>query len=477
MEHIFLSILNRGIASAWMIILVILFRFLIKIEPKNFRYILWGLVGIRLACPFLPESRLSLVPSAEIIPESVIYSSVPEINSGITKVDEAINPIISAAMPDGAEEYSPSLPSIMGVAAIIWLVGMVCMLAYFFIGNLRIKKRVRTAMHLRDNIWLCDQVKSPFVFGVIHPKIYLPSGLERSQFDCMIAHENVHLKHHDHWWKIIGFLILAVYWFHPLVWISYYLFCKDIEFACDECVVRNMGVEEKKEYSRILLSFSVKGRTVFNGPLAFGENDVKKRIGAILSGKQPGLSTLLCSVGLCIVMAICFFTNPVSHVLDMNDISDMNIGTGIPQIVYGDAHILVMNGSFGLIQYDLDQQKIENRIPYTELEDLGIEYLNARASQNGEIIYMSNYDDSDFRYQYHLKSKKISKYSLDEMPEFYYVAKLNSDDPDENYLKGDEKIDLGDSFYYLRVKNDGSMSGLQIVWKYKDGNVDIMDVF
>lgn len=334
MSEVFLRILNMSIAASWMILAVIVIRFLLKKVPKTFHCILWAMVGVRLIFPFSIESALSLIPSNETIVLDTSYSEMPVIRSGISIINEALNPILSetfgaekdvlgadasgayvadtfssGTMPQSKGNVS-SLQHFIEIASIVWAVGAAAMLCYALFSYLRLHRKVKISMKMKENIWLCDYIDSPFILGVIKPRIYIPTNLKECWMDSVIAHENAHIHRHDHLWKPLGFLILSIYWFHPLVWIAYLLLCKDIELACDERVIREMDVQEKKDYSKALLSCSVPHHMVAACPLAFGEVGVKTRIKSVLNYRKPGFWMMAVSVVLCIVVAVCFLTNP-----------------------------------------------------------------------------------------------------------------------------------------------------------------------
>jgi beta-lactamase regulating signal transducer with metallopeptidase domain len=318
MGAIFLKLLNINIATSWLILAVMALRLFMKRAPKWVTCILWAMVAVRLVLPFSFDSIYSLIPSAETIPVQGIYSSNSlagnepyhfQLQSGIQTIDRAVNPI-------ALETSGSAMRSNIEVFAWIWLVGAVLLLLYAVISYLRMRRKVREAVPLRDNIWLCDAVKSPFILGIIRPRIYLPSDITEEHIHYVIAHEQAHLKHKDHWWKPLGFLLLAVYWFNPLVVAAYILFCRDIELACDETAIKNMKMDEKKAYSYSLVSCSMQRKMVMVCPLAFGEVGVKERIKTVLNYKKPGFWTVVVAVITCVIVAICFLTNPKEQAIE-----------------------------------------------------------------------------------------------------------------------------------------------------------------
>ena len=316
MDTIFLNLLNRSITAGWLVLAILVLRLLLRKAPKAITVFLWALVGFRLICPFSFESVLSLVPSAETIPARILYAQSPAIDSGISVLNAAINPILSETFrPEPVVSINP-LQIITGLASVIWLAGMAAMLLYTVFSDLRIHRKVREAVPLRDNLLLCDHIDTPFIFGVIRPKIYLPSNIRQQDLAYVIAHEQAHLMRHDHWWKPLGFLLLTVYWFHPLLWVAYVLLCRDIELACDEKVIREMGEQIKKPYSNALINCSVSRKAIAACPLAFGEGDVKKRIQSVLHYQKPALWVVIAAVVLCAILAVGFLTNPKTSLPD-----------------------------------------------------------------------------------------------------------------------------------------------------------------
>lgn len=310
MENIFISLLNTSITAGYLVIAVMLLRPLLKKAPKYIRCILWGLVGLRLILPFSFESVLSLIPSAEPIPPEIVTSPAPVIHSGITFVNSAVNPVISQSFAPAPEASVNPMQVVMAVAWNVWLLGVIAMVLYSVISFVLLKRKLREAVQDGGNVWVCDRVSSPFLLGLFRPKIYLPSDLAESSKVYVLAHENAHIRRKDHWWKPLGFLLLTVYWFNPLMWVAYIFLCRDIEFACDEKVIKELGTDCKCAYSEALINCSVPRRMISACPVAFGEDGVKGRIKSVLNYKKPAFWIILIALILCIVVAVCFLTNP-----------------------------------------------------------------------------------------------------------------------------------------------------------------------
>ncbi len=309
MEAVFLEILNSSISASWLILAVLVLRLLLKKAPKWSVKLLWAVVGLRLILPFRLESVFSLIPSTQTLPEDIGLQQVPAIQSGISYMNSVVNPVLQQSMtPVQGDSVNPMQVALfMGAAA--WLLGMVAMGLYALVSTLLLKKRLAEAVREED-IYVCDRIPTPFLFGIFRPRIYLPSALETGDAPFVVAHEKAHLRSLDHIWKPLGFCILALHWFNPLVWLGYSLFCRDMELACDERVIGSLGSDSKKPYSQALLRCSGPSRVNMLCPLAFGEVGVKARIKNVLHYKKPALWLLILAVIAVAVTAVCFLTDP-----------------------------------------------------------------------------------------------------------------------------------------------------------------------
>lgn len=311
MNDIFLKLLNMSLAASWLIVAIVVLRLIVQKMPRWNICLLWGLVAIRLICPFSIESPVGLVPSNEMISKNILSESHHKLNitSGVKALDTMVNEYLEDTYHEGTSvvyNYGNILMTELGV---IWICGVFGLLLYVVFMNLRLRVHLKEAILLQENIYLCDYVRSPFVFGLLNPYIYLPSGIDKSEMEYVIAHEKAHLQRKDHIWKAIAFTLLVIYWFNPLSWIAFTLFCRDIELACDEKVIKNLSVAEKKAYLESLLSCSFKKRIAIVYPLAFGEVGVKQRVKSILSYKKPTFTALLFSLLGFTMISICFLTN------------------------------------------------------------------------------------------------------------------------------------------------------------------------
>lgn len=316
----FIKVLNMSITAGWMILAVVLLRPLLKRSPKWIRYILWSLVAIRLLVPISFESVTSLVPSTETIPEMTVYydsSQIPYIHSGSDVVNSTVNPIISDRYIPLVDDTVPvegtvnPATDLIFIISTVWLIGVAMMLVYCIISYALLRRKVRVSVPAHKNIRICDSIDSPFILGIIRPTIYIPSNMTDSQHSSVIAHEQMHIQHGDHLWKVLGFIILSVYWWNPLIWVAYVLFCRDIELICDEAVVKKMESADRVAYSEALLSFNMPKRIISACPLAFGEVGVKARIKSVLNYKKPGLWIIIAAILICTVTAVCLLTDPI----------------------------------------------------------------------------------------------------------------------------------------------------------------------
>lgn len=312
MTELFLSFVNRSITAGWLILPVLCLRWCLRnFRSKDLICILWGLVGLRLALPFSLPTPFSLVPSAQTIPTDIIYASSPAIDTGLSTLNQAVNPMLSASFsPDPAASANP-LQILLALAALIWVIGITLFALYALISLLRLRRRLAEAVPVGENVWVCDHIASPFLLGLTHPCIYLPSSLDSQTAASVIAHEHAHLARHDPIWKAVGLVLLALYWFHPLVWVAYILFCQDMELACDARATRDFSPAERKTYAEALLACSLPHAGRSFCPLAFGEIGVKSRIRALMQGKKPSRLLVILTACVIVALAVCFLTDPV----------------------------------------------------------------------------------------------------------------------------------------------------------------------
>lgn len=318
MAEIFQKALNMSIAAGWLILAVIALRLLLRRAPKRFRLLLWAVVGLRLALPWSIESALSLIPSAQTLPEGIMLERAPVLDTGISALNGAINPGFTAAFTPELGVSANPLQVLLPIAAAFWMLGAAAMLLWALVSWLRLRKRVREAVRLEENVYECE-IASPFVLGLFRPRIYLPFSLENGERELVLAHERAHITAGDHIIKPLGWLLLAAHWYNPLVWLAYALFCRDIELACDERVVRGLSLSDRADYSQALLDLSRPRGGVRACPLAFGESSVKGRVKSVLSYKKPAFWLVLLAVVVCVGAAVCFLTDPKEEAEPVDD--------------------------------------------------------------------------------------------------------------------------------------------------------------
>lgn len=313
MDDVFLKLVNLSISASWLILAVLVLRVVLKKAPKWVMPLLWGVVALRLVCLFSIESALSLIPSAETIPSEIVTETREPVLYEQATLDIVTNPTLPSAaeVPVGVSRQQAQVD--FNIYSVLWFAGMAALLVHALVSAGKLKRKLATAILLRDNIYESEFVDSPFVFGVVKPNIYLPMHMDEGTAAYVIAHERAHLARRDHWWKVLGYLVLALHWFNPLVWVAYILFCRDIELACDEKVVKGLDGAARADYSQALLSCAAPKRAVAACPLAFGEGNIKTRVKSALHYRKPAFWVAAAAVLAVVIVAVCFLTNPRSE--------------------------------------------------------------------------------------------------------------------------------------------------------------------
>lgn len=331
MNELFLTIVNMSISASWIILAVVVLRFILKRMPKWISVLFWGIAAVRLILPFSFESAWSLLPSAKTIPLDIEMNTAPAINSGIKAVDQVVNPIISGInTPQNGDSVNP-LQVTIAVLALLWAFGAAVFYGYILFSYCRLHRSMHTAVLYQENIFQSEKVKSPFVLGIFKPKIYLPFAIDEQEAAYILAHEKAHISRKDHLWKLIGCILLGIYWFNPLVWLGFILFCRDMELACDEKVIKELDQGQKADYAQALLSFSLNSPV---GLLAFGEVGVKERIKAVLKYKKTAVWFVGISIVICALIAACFLTDPVAKNEDVLRLKDRDTPNGGHFVLY-----------------------------------------------------------------------------------------------------------------------------------------------
>lgn len=316
MSDLFLKIVNMSISASWLVLAVLLLRFVLKKAPKWVNVLLWGIVAVRLAFPFSIESALSLIPSAETISPGIMMDTVPSVQTGVPTINNVINPVIGSSLAPAPGASANPLQIWIPILSIVWAVGVAALLLYTAVSYWHLRCKVSEAVILRDNIYQSDNVASPFVLGIIKPKIYLPFHMDRQDLSHVVSHEQAHIRRRDHWWKPLGFLLLTIHWFNPLMWLAYVLLCRDVELACDEKVIKELDNEQRADYAQALVVCSVNRRMIAACPLAFGEVGVKDRVKSVMNYKKPAFWIIVLAVIACVIVAVCFLTNPMGFQFD-----------------------------------------------------------------------------------------------------------------------------------------------------------------
>ena len=310
MSDLFLKIVNMSISASWLVVAVLILRLVLKKAPKWVNVLLWGIVAVRLICPFSFESALSLIPSAETFPEKIISGPSFDVQTGITPIDNRINDYLGDRYFEGVTVPTNNGNNVMTILTIVWIIGILLLATYTVISYWRLNRKVDTAVRYKDNIFQSENVSSPFVLGIINPRIYLPFSMNEQDMEHVVAHEQAHIRRKDHWWKPLGFLLLTIHWFNPLMWLAYVLLCRDIELACDEKVIKGLGNEQRADYTQALVACSVNRRMIAACPLAFGEVGVKERVKSVMNYKKPAFWVIIIAVIVCVGVTVCFLTNP-----------------------------------------------------------------------------------------------------------------------------------------------------------------------
>ena len=444
-----------SITASWLVLAVIFLRFILKKAPRAIIVVMWALVGIRLLCPASPQSFFSLVPSTETVPTDIIYSDAPVINSGFAVINSAVNPVISNSLAPNAGNSANPMQIIIFVSSVVWASGIVLMLLYSLVSYLKIYVKVREAAPLDDNIWICDRIPAPFILGVFRPRIYLPSFMSERDKEYVVAHERAHLKRRDYLWKPLGFLILTVYWFNPVLWIAYILLCRDIEAACDEKVIKSMGAEVKKAYSETLINYSVPRKFIAACPVAFGETGVKGRIKAVLNYKKPAFWIIIVSVLVCAVVSVCFLTDPIGEKNELSAEEEVENREKAELDQFIESVILSLSGidseNFGCASWDiLAEEKNEDRTTlymWALCQEYSFEnYLELKASDFNPIAITYEKTDDGYKLVEYLYLPR----SYDEILEKFPPDAQNAAQDSKKYSKKyDECVAKAEAHYGL----------------------------
>ena len=318
------KLLNMSLTAGVAVCLVLFLRLFLKKAPKVISYALWGVVLFRLLCPVSVESGFSLynlfdVPTAEsgtvtsvieYVPENIVHTEYPSVTLPVPGISEAIN----RTLPQGREQMvADPLEAPMSFTTYIWMIGVLVMVVYSVDSCIRLRGKLLTSVRLRDNIFLADDIDTPFVMGAFRPKIYLPSSLPEKERGYILLHEQHHIRRGDHILRLLAFAALCLHWFNPLVWAAFILSGKDMEMSCDEAVLRKLGEDIRADYTASLISLATGRRIIAGTPLAFGEGDTMGRVKNIAMWKKPAVWVIAAAIAVCVVLAVCLITNPMNR--------------------------------------------------------------------------------------------------------------------------------------------------------------------
>lgn len=417
MEHflpeLFSNVLNMSITTSYVILFVMIARLILKKAPKIFSYTLWGVVLFRLLCPFSFSSTFSflkaIAPSSgkmDYIPSDVGMMVHPQIETGIHKVNSIVNSSLPQAVPYASEN---PMQMIMFIISLIWVIGVLILLIYSVSSYFSLKQKVSTAMLLKKNIFECENIATPFVLGIINPKIYLPIGLSDTEKSYILRHEETHIKRFDYIIKPFAFLVLCIHWFNPLVWLSFVLMSRDMEMSCDEQVIKELGTDIKKDYSASLLSLAVSRRLISGNPLAFGETGVKGRIKNVLNYQRPAMWVIVVGVIVVAAMGIGLSSNPSAAVTD-NGEEKMHLAE-----IWAEA----LRTRDGKPRYEIMSESMKEKFVAEQINRAGEDWnYNIGYSSPWVVDFQIDVEGDSASITYHMTDSTSEKYELTEIITF-----------------------------------------------------------
>lgn len=442
MSEVFLKVFNMSITASWVVLAVLVFRLVFKKAPKWTRCLLWGIVALRLIFPFSIQSMFSLIPSAQTIPDTFITEPQFNVNSGISRVDSPVNGFLDDRYAEGVTVPADNGKNITGIIGYIWIVGTILLLIFAVISYLSLMRQVRASVKYKDNIYICDDISSPFILGIIKPKIFIPSGLSDVQKNHILAHESAHIRRRDYLIKPLAFVLMSVYWFNPVLWFAYYLLCRDIELACDEKVFKSMSEDEIADYSQTLLDFSASKRIITVCPVAFGETGVKQRIKNALNYKKPAVIIITAAVIVSIIAAVCFLTDPFEK-QEYNEKIDPLLDKAVSEIILENNKDGFYNEEF-ISEGHIIMGTEENNgtLKAYVLEEVNSYcFINGYFTDNGGFLdgVVMTFDHSGSEYIYkntdHTQDGGLLKDSVKRLfPKEYQERVISISDDDRNYM-------------------------------------------
>ena len=441
MREVFAAILDNAMVAGIMILVIVLMRVFMRKMPKFICPLLWGLVGIKLLLPFDIRSAFGLLPSDKIVEYSGQEQAPVIVKTGLRMVDEGTNHFIGNNI--NSSSATPVKGNFYDVCVYLWLAGIFVLFLYMLISCIVMRKVTSCSVVVEENVRICDEINRPFLLGIIRPQIYLPSGIEKDKYEYIVAHEKMHIKRGDHIWKILGFFLLSIYWFHPLCWLAYYLFCKDVEFACDEKVISGRDSLWRANYCQTLLECSTNRRKVMFVPLGFGEVGVKERVKKVMGYKKTKISIAILLILICSITVICFGTrhnglgdtnnsDKRKETVDNKSTEQEEIvgqkptinlddypGADGTHLYYADENKIIFADYYGLFVYDTENHKY---IQSVDLKPIGCDKTQGddaceiAVNKDGTKVYLHVMSDKENMYEYSVENNTFvkKKYALDE---------------------------------------------------------------
>ncbi|QSX05690.1 hypothetical protein JYG23_13645 [Sedimentibacter sp. zth1] len=452
MKYLFLQIIHMSVISCYVIIFVMAVRLLLKKCPKIFSYALWAVVLFRLVCPFSFESIFSLIPvNTQAIKPDIIYSQGSQINTGISVIDNVVNQPLPVPIETGVSVNRMKIWFEIG--EIVWIVGIILLISYSIFSIVKLYKKLKFARHISGNIYTMEGISSPFVFGIITPKIYLPINLSKREQEYILLHEQKHIQRLDHIIKPLAFLVLSLHWFNPLAWIAFFLMGEDMELSCDESVIKQLGNGIKKEYSSSLLSLSIGRRIVGGCPLAFGDNNTKGRIKNVLNYKKPGFWVIVITVIAVVIIGLGLMTNPKDKEVDLSFLNPDNFANAIIQNRDGSVKIAIYD-QWGLTK--LSSAKVADWINQTEWKEKKVSSPYELSPTYAILNIHSNDVKSEIRL--YESEPTLAMVVYDDSWRYYTINEGAYDNLKFQLAASSyfESFEIGDNFYLIK-DSDGKM--------------------
>ncbi|WMJ77486.1 MULTISPECIES: M56 family metallopeptidase [unclassified Sedimentibacter] len=414
LEKLFLQVINMSYIGSIVIMFILFARILLKKAPKKYSYILWTVALFRLIVPISFDSILSLIPvNPTPISNDVMYNLEPYINTGMHNIDQSISGSLPTA--DAVASVNPMHVWIF-LGSLIWVLGIAVLLIYGAVSLTKIKKRLKNASCEMNNIYYSNKVETPFVLGLIKPKIYLSASLSEIEKEYIVLHEQTHIKRFDHVIRFISYLALCIHWFNPLAWIAFWLSGKDMEMSCDESVISQLGHNVKKDYSQSLLNLSIKRRNFGMTPLAFGEGETKGRVKNIINFKQPKFYVVVIATIVLLVAVVGLLSNPKNEEPDLSLLNINNFLSAMATCDYiavetedNDSLSVSPNSSFLEI---FEQEKWKEKRMNPPIEGTATlriilhdgYYINFYSDETYAMIYN---EDTQEKYRYYAVSESV----------------------------------------------------------------------